>query len=258
MNADVHDKINITCFTDPLCCWSWAMEPQIRKFRFQFRHHINWQYRLGGLIPSWENYVDNINSVSRPAQMGPLWLHAEQVSGMPMAHMMWAKDPPSSSFPACIAVRCVMVQTADVGERYLRMIREACMINGLNISNPDLLMRLAMTLNTIDPAFNYELFEHDFNNVSGQKLFRQDWHAVKVYDIQRFPTLLMTHNDQTIRLSGYKPFSSLVMALTYLVPGIQPKSITESISEYRSYWNGLTEREEKEFYSECQAQPAAL
>jgi len=77
------NKIDITCFTDPLCCWSWGMEPQIRKFRFQFRDHINWQYRLGGLIPSWDNYVDSVNSVSRPAQMGPLWLHAEQVSAGP-------------------------------------------------------------------------------------------------------------------------------------------------------------------------------
>jgi len=250
------NKIDITCFTDPLCCWSWGMEPQIRKFRFQFRDHINWEYRLGGLIPSWDNYVDSVNSVSRPAQMGPLWLHAEQVSGMPMAHSLWATDPPSSSFPACIAVKCAMTQSPRAGEFYLRSVREACMLNGLNISKPELLLRLARTLATVDPVFDYGQFERDFGSVNGQNLFRQDWQAARVRDINRFPTLLMKHNDNTIRLSGYKPFTSLAMALTYLVPGMQSKTITENIDDYRAYWNGLTEREEKEFYAESLAQAA--
>src|SRR5687767_9309029 len=91
------DRVEITYYTDPLCCWSWALEPQWRKLRYEFGDQIRWKYCMGGLIPNWQTFSDPMNSVARPAQMGPLWMDASQVSGMPIADSIWSQNPPASS-----------------------------------------------------------------------------------------------------------------------------------------------------------------
>src|SRR3954471_8227222 len=78
------DQLEIIYYTDPLCCWSWAIEPQLRKLQFEFTGKLKWRICMGGLLPGWKNYHDEINSVTRPIQMGPVWMHAQQISGMPM------------------------------------------------------------------------------------------------------------------------------------------------------------------------------
>src|SRR5437868_2342868 len=105
------ERIQITYYTDPLCCWSWAMEPHWRMFAYQFRDSISWRYCMSGLIPTWNNYVDEVNAVSRPAQLGPVWFQAGKISGMPVNGKMWHDTQPRSSFPACIAVKCAFLQS---------------------------------------------------------------------------------------------------------------------------------------------------
>src|SRR4051794_10923157 len=78
------DRVEISYYTDPLCCWSWAFEPQWRKLKFEYEGKISWRYCMSGLIPSWNDYNDPMHSVSRPIQMGPVWMHAMELSGMPM------------------------------------------------------------------------------------------------------------------------------------------------------------------------------
>ena len=55
MTEQQADRIFVTYYTDPLCCWSWGMEPQLRKFRYQYRHLISFRYCMAGLIPEWED-----------------------------------------------------------------------------------------------------------------------------------------------------------------------------------------------------------
>lgn len=99
------DRVEITFYTDPLCCWSWAFEPQWRKLQYQFRDEIVFRYIMTGMLPSWKNYSDPFYSVSRPQQMGPVWLEASSSSGMIINSKIWVNDPPASSYPACIAVK---------------------------------------------------------------------------------------------------------------------------------------------------------
>src|SRR4051812_38967292 len=133
-NAGTADPVEIVYYTDPLCCWSWAMEPQWRKLRYQFRHHLKWRYCMGGLLPSWSHFTDGVNSVSRPAQMGPIWMEASHISGMPINNHIWINDPPASSYLSCIAVKCVALQAPELEDWYLRLLREAVMLHGKNIA----------------------------------------------------------------------------------------------------------------------------
>jgi hypothetical protein len=71
--TDEEDLVEITYYTDPLCCWSWAFEPQWRRLRYEYSGKIKWRYRMGGLLPDWSSFSDPMNDVSRPIQMGPFW-----------------------------------------------------------------------------------------------------------------------------------------------------------------------------------------
>src|SRR5690606_12765756 len=105
------DRVEIEFYTDPLCCWSWAFEPHWRRLRYEYQGKIVWRYRLGGMLPDWKSYNDPINTVSRPIQMGPVWTDASHLSGMPIDSLLWFYNPPESSYPACIAVKCAQLQS---------------------------------------------------------------------------------------------------------------------------------------------------
>src|SRR6478609_7542743 len=108
--------LQIVYYTDPLCCWSWAFEPQWRRLRYELGNQMRFRYCMGGLLADWEKYNDPMNAVSRPSQMGPLWFEAKYISGMPIREHIWHKDPPASSYPACIAVKCAALQSAAAEE----------------------------------------------------------------------------------------------------------------------------------------------
>src|SRR5215218_1622348 len=105
-HANTADRVQIVYYTDPLCCWSWAFEPQWRKLRYQFGDNLTWRYCMSGLLPGWNQFTDNLNAVSRPVQMGPIWMEAAHISGMPISNRIWITNPPTSSYLSCIAVKC--------------------------------------------------------------------------------------------------------------------------------------------------------
>lgn len=248
MNNDgTADQVEVTYYTDPLCCWSWALEPQWRRFRFEYQNNVSWRYCMGGLIPGWKNFADPVHAVSRPAQMGPLWMEASHLSGMPMQNKIWAFDPPASSYPACMAVKCAEEQSFAAGENYLRLLREAIMIRGKNISSPTVLIELAEELSTQYPsALNVQKFKTDMENDVGLEKFRADLNEVRTKDIRRFPALVFRRQGyKPLLLQGYRPYVVWLDMMNKLAPDIQRKESTD-VEEYRSYWPHLLEREEKE------------
>lgn len=56
------DRVEITFYTDPLCCWSWAFEPQWRRLQFEYQDKLAIRNVMSGLLPSWKNYNDPMYS----------------------------------------------------------------------------------------------------------------------------------------------------------------------------------------------------
>lgn len=241
-------QLEVTYYTDPLCCWSWAMEPQLRKLRFEFDGAISWHYCMGGLIPAWKNYNDEINSVTRPIQMGPVWMHAQQVSGMPMNSTIWMSNPPSSSYPSCIAVKCVEMQSTDAAQRYLRVIREALMLEGKNIAKQDVLVELATDLFK-EPAsrLNIAKFITDLENDNGIEAFRKDLQEIKYRGITRFPTMILkAPGHDGVIITGYRPYQSLLDTVMYVAPHLQKTNPHINECNYKNFWGLVTNREMQE------------
>jgi putative protein-disulfide isomerase len=207
-------SIDITYFTDPLCCWSWAFESEWEKLLAIYKPH-KWRYCMGGLLPDWNNYHDTVNSISKPLQMGPMWMHAMELTGVEIHHDIWVKDPPASSYPACIAVKAAAQQSENAGERYLHLIREACMLHGKNIAKRSVLIDTAkLVAVNKNFAFDVQRFEQDLNSSETLEAFRKDLQEVKYYGINRFPTLVIKNDSNKAKLiRGYHRFETIAEIL---------------------------------------------
>ncbi len=241
------DQLEIIFYTDPLCCWSWGIEPQMRKLMYLFRGQISWRFCMGGMLPGWQNYNDEVNSVSRPLQMGPVWMHAQEVSGMPMQSAIWMKDPPASSYPSCIAVKCAGIQSAGAGERYLRLLREAVMLEGKNIAREEVLIEVAeKLLSEGHYEFDIEMFKADLKNDNGLEAFRKDVQESQQRNISRFPTMIMKYpGRQGIMLTGYRPYAAILESVKHMAPELIMNDEIDT-EEYTRYWGSLTSREAAE------------
>ncbi len=238
--------VEIIFYTDPLCCWSWALEPQWRKLQYEHLNKIRWRYCMGGLISDWKNYTDTINSISRPFQMGPLWKEAHHISGMPVQDLIWMKDPPISSYPACVAVKCAGLQSSTAEEKYLRLAREAIMLKGLNIAKQKVLFDIAEELCDNEPAFDKGQFIEDFTTGPGIEAFKKDLQEVRFKNIGRFPTLSISAGSKRgVMVTGYHPYTDLLNAIKQIDPTLTP-SQNINPEEYKKYFGKITDREAEE------------
>jgi putative protein-disulfide isomerase len=209
LNKNNTGQVKVTFYTDPLCCWSWAFEKPWREFVNNYRNDIVHSYVLCGMIPDWNTYKDDMNSISKPLQMGPMWMHASEVTHVPMKYNIWHEDPPASSYPSCIAVKTAGLQSSVAEELYLLGAREALMLDGKNIAKVSMLMDVAKELDGSD--FSFKQFKKDWDAGYGKEAFRLDLQKAKLNNIGRYPTL--TFQDATgngVMMVGYRPYEVLL------------------------------------------------
>lgn len=242
------EKFKVDYFTDPLCCWSWAFEPQLRKLRFLLKDRLQLTYVMGGLLRDWQNFSDQMNDICRPAQVGPLWMQARILSGQPIEENIWISNPVDTSYLACMAVKAAGLQSKVAEEAMLRKLREAVMMHKKNIGDLDVIFEIADGLDQErmlqKGKFREDLFS---DNVSG--LFKIDLDLTKSGGITRFPTLLITYGHKTYQITGYRPFLELKKTFLLLDPNLD---LEESIDKeiYLNSWEKLTDRELAEVWCE--------
>jgi predicted DsbA family dithiol-disulfide isomerase len=196
---------------------------------------------MGGLIPDWNSYHDPLNSVNNPSQMGPVWMEASRIAGVPIHERIWMENPPESSYPSCIAVKCAELQSSDAAEEYLRCLREAVMLQGRNIAKTEVLIELSESLTKTTPdLFNAIKFERDLLSGAGVNAFRDDLQKTRYHRIGRFPTLTFKRPNQAgVIITGYRPYKVLCDALTHIAPELS--NLTEFIH------SGLIKNQENQY-----------
>jgi putative protein-disulfide isomerase len=210
------DRIEIEYFTDPLCCWSWAFEPHWRRFLHEYKHLIKWKYRMGVMIEDWTRYTDPLNDVSRPAQMGPLWMQVKHMTGAEIDSLIWMEDPPQSSFPACMAVKCAELQSPAAADLLLTILRRAVMTQKRNISKKEVILEIAAEASKYK-LMDIEKFKVDFAGNKGIAGLREDLQKVKYNAIGRFPTITMlVNNGKGLMIVGYRPYEVMAEAFEEL------------------------------------------
>lgn len=239
--------IRVDYFTDPLCCWSWAFEPQLRKLRFLLKDRLHINYVMGGLLRDWKNYNDQMNDVARPAQLGPLWMQARNMSGQPIKEDLWISNPVDTSYLACMAVKAAALQSKTAEEAMLRKLREAVMMHQRNIGEVDVILEITREFEQ-KLILKKEKFEKDLFSDEVSNNFKADLDQTKAGGITRFPTLLITYREKTYQITGYRPFSELKKTFLLIDPDLKLDQDIDK-EEYLNSWENLTDRELEEVSS---------
>ena len=237
------NKFKIEYYTDPLCCWSWAMEPALRKLRYLLADRLEMSYVMGGLLLDWEHYSDKLNDIKRPSQLGPLWMEAKHMSGQPIDESIWVSNPVDSSYPACMAVKAAGSQSKIAEEAVLRELREAVMMEKKNIGEIDVILKIAEDLE-VKEILDLKKFKESFFGDEAGALFQKDLDKVKIKGISRFPSMLISYRGKTVQITGYRPFSVLLDTFRFLDKELD---IDDNIDaeEYKQSWANLTKQELK-------------
>jgi putative protein-disulfide isomerase len=216
--SNQRDRVMIAYYTDPLCCWCWGMEAHWNRLLEEYGDHISFKYVLGVMIPDWNMYSDPLNSITRPMQMGPVWMHAAQMTQTKINYGIWHTDPPSSSYPSCIAVKCAGLQSPGAEHAYLHRVRKAVMVDGLNISKVEVLTTLAEQLEDEMPEIiSSSKFKEDWKSNAVRNLLRRDMEQAAFYAIGRYPTMTFVRKGKGLIMTGYRPYEELKKALEKLL-----------------------------------------
>ena len=202
------------------------MEPHWRRLLRNFGKQLAWRYRMGGMIPDWASYSDPLNSVSRPMQMGALWFEVQRTTGARLDDRIWLDDPPASSYLPCLAAKAAAMQSPQAADRYLLLLREAVMVRRKNIARRGVLLELAGQLAQQEPShFDADALARDLDSPEALRAFSDDLAAARDRSIGRFPTLTIQSSSAAgLVVVGYRPYDSLLAALTRAAPELKPGS----------------------------------
>lgn len=226
-------RVLVRYFTDPLSAWCWGLEPAWLRLGETFGGLIALELRMAGLIQSIEEVTGSDSAFHRPDQIAMQWDEAAHFTGMPMASDLWLTSPPSSSWPACAAVKAAQRQDPVKGERYLRRVREAGMFEGLDVSDAALLERLAA-----EAELDAARFGQDLESGAAGDALAEDLGLAAELGAVSTPSFFLEGPGGRVALRGSRPFEDLVGALEEAhggpVPGVNPWSLTDRSAYLRA------------------------
>ncbi|HYB26814.1 MAG TPA: DsbA family protein [Solirubrobacteraceae bacterium] len=125
-------------YTDPMCPWSWAIEPALRKLAVEFGDGLDVGYVMCGMA----------REIGDAGPFVSEMLEAGDRSGMPVDARLWLAAPPRSSHPACLAVKAASEQGDPV--LYLRRLREGLLCRRRKLDTADALIEEARAVPGLD------------------------------------------------------------------------------------------------------------
>lgn len=227
--------IKVIYFTDPICSSCWGIEPQLRKLKLVYGHAVEFEYRMGGLLPDWSY---NSGGISKPSDVAHHWDEVSLYYDMPIDGDVWLEDPLDSSYPPSIAFKAAQMQSESKALVFLRQIREMVFLHKKNITRWEHLESAAIHAG-LDPA----KFKSDYED-KARELFNADLKLGKELGVRGFPTLFFTDTlgNQEI-VYGSKPFSAFENAIRKLVPDAAQTTYDKSWHSLFSTYPTLTARE---------------
>ena len=125
-------------YTDPVCPWSWALEPALRKLTSELGRGVSVTYVMCGMA----------REVGDTGHLLSEMLEASAQSRMPVDVRLWLTAPPRSSHPACLAVKAAAEQGDPAP--YLRRLREGLLCRRRKLDTADALLEEARTVPGLD------------------------------------------------------------------------------------------------------------
>ena len=219
--------IRVIYFTDPICSSCWGIEPQLRKLKLEYGHRIEFDYRMGGLLPDWSY---NSGGISKPSDVAHHWDEVSAYYDMPIDGDVWLEDPLSSSYPPSIAFKAAEMQDKETAVQFLRELRELLFLQKKNITRWEHIS-LAAQKAGLDTARLKKDYEGGAKN-----LFDEDLELAKILGVRGFPTMFFAAaSGQQEKVYGAKPYGVYENAILKLQPSADKYT-------YKTGWKDLFEK----------------
>lgn len=220
----IEKPVKIVYFTDPICSTCWGIEPQLRKLKLEYGSSIEFEYRMGGLLPDWSY---NSGGISKPSDVAHHWDEVSRYYDMPIDGDVWLEDPLHSSFPPSIAFKAAQMQNEEKAILFLRIVREMVFLQKKNITRWEVLENAAG-----QAGLDLLQFKEDFEG-KAMVLFGEDLKLAKEWGVRGFPTMFfLDRSGRKEMVYGLKPYSVYESALLKLIPAAVK-------NEYETNWQSL-------------------
>ncbi len=137
-------------YTDPFCSWSYAAEGPIETFRRHFGETLSFRHRLFPLYCNIDQFLRD-HGLAAQKDFAPKILKVSRATGVTMESKVWENEQaPPSSEECCLFVEAALLSDPEKGGALLSRMRQMAFLEGQNIGNHSLLLKVAASLE-LDP-----------------------------------------------------------------------------------------------------------
>ena len=233
-------KLSITHFTDPLCFWCYAMEPEVRKIRVLLDEQLDYRIVMGVLSADVHELVGydaeaELRYELYRAQIAEHLMQAAKAIGMPFSAGRLTTSRPEEfvSLPLCLAFCAMRMIDETVAEAYLRRMRECVYAEGRSLATVDAQVELAKEF-----PVDIEQFRGNLESGAAVPVLQEGVDECKAHDVTAFPTLLLHFGESQVAMRGYFDYAALKQTIARLTDGEISLSDAEfSINALEAYIN---------------------
>ena len=238
-------EITVLYYTDPICSTCWGIQPQLRKLELEYEKYVHIEYKMGGLLPSWDNF--NRHGITKPSEVAAHWEEVCAQYEMPINKNIWLEDPLPSSYPPSIAFKAAQLQDTGKAVMFLRRIREMVFLEKKNIIKKEHLFTAAF-----DVGLDAARLLRDLEG-RAQGLFREDLVLSNILDVKELPTLFFSNNKgKQLSLHGYQPYENFENILKLLSPKIEKQAYKKDAKSLFERFETMTTKEFSFFRNETE------
>lgn len=226
-------KLRIEHFTDPLCFWCYAMEPEMRKLRVLLDDQLDYRIVMGVLSSDVHEIIGNDEDAELRyevyrAMLANYFKEATKIVHMPLSldNMLTHGPEDLVSLPLSLAYCAMKMIDEDIAEAYLRRMRECVFAEGRSLSSVEDQVQLASEF-----PIDVERFRSNLDNPEIASVLQQGVDECRKYGIAAFPTLLMQWGGKRVAVHGYCTFDELKEAIRQVTDG----DISLSDAEYSTH-----------------------
>ncbi|WP_366943837.1 ClpXP adapter SpxH family protein [uncultured Pontibacter sp.] len=234
--AAAQKPIKVLYFTDPICSSCWGIDPQLKKLALEYGFYFEIEYRMGGLLQSWETYGGR--DVNGPVSVAKHWEEAGAYYEMPIDGDLWLEDPLLSSYPPSIAFKAAQLQSEAKAVKFLRRIKEMVFLEKKSIARWE-----NLALAAEQTGLDVVQFKADFEG-KAVTLFQEDLLLARQLGVRGFPTIFVTdEQDNRVLVYGSRPYEQYKQGLLQLYPEARKQEYDKAYTSLFGKYSTLTTKE---------------